>query len=195
MTSRHNTVAAANYNVSKVQRLEAGLTGGLGYGYSKKRILFAFWHEMWPVLEGSGWVKVCGTGKHQGSLFFVRPGVHKLSGAQKGKDYYDKIKHVIDNVLKRQNAVEHAAAEAYTKEMKELETIDPSQHILSVAGYPSHRLAQQSSFRSLPDSHWKDNRKNYPKKSSRVGTAYQAEIPVRTDWTMDLSEPNNDISR
>mmetsp|Transcript_28710 Transcript_28710/g.43046 ORF Transcript_28710/g.43046 Transcript_28710/m.43046 type:complete len:82 (+) Transcript_28710:49-294(+) len=38
--------------------LESQVTAGCGYGKAKKRVLHAFWTQLWPRLESAGWTKV-----------------------------------------------------------------------------------------------------------------------------------------
>jgi hypothetical protein len=99
-----------------------------------------------------------------GSTFFVPKGVD-IKLARKSRDYYDRIKTVIDRILERRNEAESKIADSYVSKVVEDEVERDSQR-------PKRNAPSRSSTRI--DLSWKEGGRNFPKLTSRVGAEYQA---------------------
>jgi hypothetical protein len=92
-----------------------------------------------------------------------------LETSKEGKEFYVRIKDVIERINLRRNAVESAAADRFRRAISK-----PDIQTLSTPG----RLAQRLTKNKM-DLSWKDGGKRFPKKSSVVGDDFQASsIPI-----------------
>ena len=105
------------------------------------------------------------------------------STTTKKPQYYTKMKHVIGQILKKENEVETKAAEAYetvVSDAMELfgastsddEEDDGVNNHYEVPMSPTARMTRQR----FSDIAWKENRTHYEKSSSRVGVEYQVDV-------------------
>lgn len=108
---------------------------------------------------------------------------------RRGKDYYDRIKDVIDRVLECRNDEEKRIAELYTSEFGHDEVRGErlkSTRRAALTSTMSSPDTRNLSTRDRPsltgntmDLSWKDGGSMYPKRSSQVGDEFQAtDIPA-----------------
>jgi hypothetical protein len=117
-----------------------------------------------------------GTGDKIGSVFFLPSKDVEIKYGRRGKDYYNRIKDVIERILQRRNEAETEIADAYQEEMDILQ---------NDAGYEAPPTPERASRRVRPqrnatriDLSWKEGGSAFPRATSRVGNEYQAvEIP------------------
>ena len=179
-------------------------TAGLGYKQAKKRVLHAFENRMWPILEEGGWTTITCTSETNDSMeatYYMPPGVKLAGGWVRNKEYTSVIKQVIDRVLERRNELESRAADAYLDEVGDI--VAKSQKQRQPAERSTSRRSRRSSSRESDGSEggpddddddedesgsrmtddeihhvslsWKFNeRRHFPKLTSRVGDDYQA---------------------
>lgn len=112
---------------------------------------------------------------------------------RRGKDYYDRIKDVIDRVLEGRNEEEKKIAELYSAEFSDdevtrLRSTRRSVPTTSTSSTPEKRAATKRGRPSLTgntlDLSWKDGGSLYPKRSSQVGDEYQAtDIPAAGSYS------------
>lgn len=143
-------------------------------------------------------IKIPATGDDIGVTYFLPKGV-VAEKARKGRDFYTRIRVVIDRVLKRKNTAEKEAAELYLLGvgLSETERTDHPQksterrrHTVETSsttgtkrmGRPSRKAKEAAESPRGPqriDLSWKTAGKNFPKLSSRVGEHFQASnIPL-----------------
>lgn len=149
----------------------AYVTSGCGKNKDKERVVATFWGIVWPRLEKMGWKKVDGTGNNVGCIFFYPKGVDEGTGT-KGRDYYDRLKDVLDRLRDKRNLSEGAVIEDFDAEMyrREEEETKASRKRKSVTDGENGTGNGKKSAK-LADS-WKEGRK-FTKKTSRVGPNYQ----------------------
>lgn len=117
-----------------------------------------------------------GTGDKVGSVFFLPTKDAKIQHGRKGKDYYTRIRDVIDRVLQRRNNKESEIADAYQEEMAALESDAGVKAAPSPP--PTRRLRPVRQAATRIDLSWKEGGSAFPRTSSRVGPEYQAvDIP------------------
>lgn len=109
-----------------------------------------------------------GEGSNAGSVSFFPKGVTVESGA-KGRDYYDRIKDVLDRLRDKRTLSEGAViedfdAEVYRREEEENKASRKRRASENEASGGAKKMAKLDS--------WKEGRK-FSKKSSRVGSNYQ----------------------
>jgi hypothetical protein len=109
------------------------------------------------------------------------------STGKKNRDYYDRIKDVIDRFLKRRNDKESAVADAFLVDREEYgkkendETASRPRRPTAGASRSGGRSGggRPSLSGGILDLSWKDGGTTYPKRSSQIGEEYQAtEIPA-----------------
>ena len=179
-------------------------TAGLGYKQAKKRVLHAFENRMWPILEEGGWTTITCTSETNDSMeatYYMPPGVKLAGGWVRNKEYTSVIKQVIDRVLERRNELESRAADAYLDEVGDIvaKTQKQRQSVERLSSRRSRRSSSRESDGSeggaddddddenesgskMTDDEihhvslsWKFNeRRHFPKLTSRVGDDYQA---------------------
>ena len=102
---------------------------------------------------------------------------------RRGKDYYDRIKDVIDRILEGRNEEEKKIADLYTAEFSDdevtrLRSTRRSVPTTSTTSTPEKRASSKRGRLSLTgntiDLSWKDGGSLYPKRSSQVGDEFQA---------------------
>ena len=184
---------------------EALATAGLGYSQAKKRILHAFETRLWPILVEGGWKKITGDDAdgHADATYYMPPGVELAGKYARKKQYTERIRDVIDRVLERRNSLENRAADAYMGEVGDLVNKTRRQSAPRAASSRPRRgnsrtLENEESrggsgcvgsggdeeMNGEDDHHvalsWKFNdRRHFPKISSRVGEKYQvSHIPT-----------------
>ena len=179
-------------------------TAGLGYRQAKKRVLHAFENRMWPILEEGGWTTITCTSETNDNMeatYYMPPGVKLAGGWVRNKEYTSVIKQVIDRVLERRNELESRAADAYLDEVGDIvaKTQKQRQPVERLSSRRSRRSSSRGSDGSeggatdddddedesgskMTDDEihhvslsWKYNeRRHFPKLTSRVGDDYQA---------------------
>lgn len=112
-----------------------------------------------------------------GSTYFVPKGVDWKRG-RKGRDFYDRIKAVVDRVLERRNPAETKIADSYDARVVVTEETDRDAR-------PKRNNPSRSSNRI--DLSWKEGGRNFPKLVSRVGVEYQA-TDLPSAWTYKEAE-------
>lgn len=111
-------------------------------------------------------------------MFFLPTKDAKIEYGRKGKDYYTRIRDVIDRVLQRRNDVETGIADAYQEEMTALESDAGVKVPPSPPTPPTRRLRPVRHATRIVDLSWKEGGSAFPRTSSRVGPEYQAvDIP------------------
>mmetsp|Transcript_32399 Transcript_32399/g.48312 ORF Transcript_32399/g.48312 Transcript_32399/m.48312 type:complete len:614 (-) Transcript_32399:34-1875(-) len=155
------------------------------------------------------WTCVCGVANEEGTIrceacFGWRENSTAVvvdkgnSTTTKKPQYYTKMKHVIGQILKKENEVESKAAEAYeavvsdAMELFGASTSDDededganNHHNNEVPMSPTARMTRQR----FSDIAWKENRTHYEKSSSRVGVEYQVDVlPVVGSHTVPEEE-------
>ena len=130
-----------------------------------------------------------GEGSDAGLIEFYPPNMTKTKGG-KGRDWFEKMRDVIDLILSKPNQEMAKIADLLLSEIEELvttakaKTSRSSRPRRSKAGTRKPGEAPHTSQPSLPgakiiDLSWKDGGTTYPKRSSRVGAKYQAtKIPA-----------------
>ena len=104
---------------------------------------------------------------------------------RRGKDYYDRIKDVIDRILEGRNEEEKKIADLYSAEFSddEVTRLKSSRRSVptsttSTTSTPEKRASSKRGRLSLTgntiDLSWKDGGSLYPKRSSQVGDEFQA---------------------
>ncbi len=113
----------------------------------------------------------------------------KVKG-RRGKDYYDRIKDVIDRVVEGRNDKEKKIADLYASEFidEELWRIKTTRRsamssTTSINSFPEKRSLPKRDRPSLTgntiDLSWKNGGSLYPKRASQVGDEFQAtDIPA-----------------
>lgn len=113
------------------------------------------------------------------------------SGSVKGVDYYDRIRGVLDRLAERRNSIEAAIADAFVNELEHLQKVDVDR---DKSVNPRKRKEEEDRNKGVNprkrkegefasagaslDLSWKQGGRNFPKKHSRIGPAYQvSEIP------------------
>ncbi|KAK1732349.1 hypothetical protein QTG54_016979 [Skeletonema marinoi] len=155
------------------------------------------------------WTCVCGVANEEGTIrceacFGWRENSTAVVVVDKGRNstttkkpqYYTKMKHVIGQILKKENEAETKAAEAYetvVSDAMELfgastsddEEDDGVNNHYEVPMSPTARMTRQR----FSDIAWKENRTHYEKSSSRVGVEYQVDVlPVVGSHTVPEEE-------
>lgn len=110
-----------------------------------------------------------------------------LEKSEEGKDYYVRIKDVIERINQRQNAIESTAADRFRRAISKpdfrrlsprLQKLDQGSHTLM--GSPKLDLS------------WKDGGKSFPKKSSSVGDEYQVSNIAVAGSSGEINNPSSD---
>ena len=197
-------------------------TAGLGYKQAKKRVLHAFENRMWPILEEGGWTTITCTSETNDSMeatYYMPPGVELTGGWVRNKEYTSVIKQVIDRVLERRNELESRAADAYLDEVGDIVSKSQKQRqpVERLSSRRSRRASSQGgdgseggadgdeededeSGSKMTDDEvhhvslsWKFNeRRHFPKLTSRVGDDYQASS-LPSAGTEGSSKDNSDV--
>ena len=165
----------AAFEIEDRRRLKhmAYVTSGCGKNKDKERVVATFWNVVWPRLEKMGWKKVDGTGNNVGCVFFYPKGVAEGTGT-KGRDYYDRLKDVLDRLRDKRNLSEGAVIEDFDAEVyrrEEEENKASRKRKSSGAADGENGTGTGKKTAKLVDS-WKEGRK-FTKKTSRVGPNYQ----------------------
>lgn len=198
-------------------------TAGLGYKQAKKRVLHAFENRMWPILEEGGWTTITCTSETNDSMeatYYMPPGVELAGGWVRNKEYTSVIKQVIDRVLERRNELESRAADAYLDEVGDIvsKTQKQRQPVERLSSRRSRRASSQGgdgseggadgdeededeSGSKMTDDEvhhvslsWKFNeRRHFPKLTSRVGNDYQASSLPSAGTEEGSSKDNSDV--
>jgi len=117
-------------------------------------------------------------------ILLVPPGID-ISKSVKGVDYYDRLLAVINRIMERRNPAESNAADEYGKAIKAF--VDNADSKKSDKSSRIRREVQALTIES--PLRWKEDRRFYPKASSRVGPEYQVEsIPqcLPPSYTMNM---------
>ena len=169
--------SGTTFEIEDRRRLKhmAYVTSGCGKNKDKERVVATFWDVVWPRLEKMGWKKVDGTGNNVGCMFFYPKGVAEGTGT-KGRDYYDRIKDVLDRLRDKRNLSEGAAIEDFDAEVYRREEEDNKasrkRKSSSTGADSSEGSATTGGKKSAKLDSWKEGRK-FAKKTSRVGANYQ----------------------
>jgi hypothetical protein len=161
------------------------MTSGCGKNKEKDRVISTFWDVVWPKLEKHGWKKTKGKGEDDGLTFFFPKGVEESKGTR-GRDYYDRIKDVLDRLREKRTASEGGMIEDFDAECYRREEIEnrSSRKRKSQSGENG-----KSSSKEAKNDTWKQGRK-FTKKSSRVGAAYQpSSIPEVGEKSIVTEDP------
>ena len=172
----------ATFEIEDRRRLKhmAYVTSGCGKNKDKERVVATFWDVVWPRLEKMGWKKVDGTGNSTGCMFFYPKGVEEGTGT-KGRDYYDRIKDVLDRLRDKRNlsegaVIEYFDAEVYRREEEETKASrkrkSSSAASSATDGEGGGTVGGAAAKKSAKMDSWKEGRK-FTKKTSRVGPNYQ----------------------
>ena len=119
-------------------------------------------------------------GKHAGDVYFVPKDVNVESG-DKGKDYYDRIRDVIDRIIQRRNLDEARVAELFLSDIEVLEELEELE-IVPRRTETRHRTVSgikfppRSGYPKPIDVSWKYTGSAYNRKSSRVGEEFNATL-------------------
>ena len=178
-------------------------TAGLGYKQAKKRVLHAFETRMWPILLEGGWTTITRPSERRDDVeatYYMPPGAELAGRWVRNKEYTFIIKNVIDRVLERRNELESRAADAYLDEVGDIVAKAQKQRLPAerTSSRRSRRSSTQESDGSEGDADGDDNgevsrskmtddeihhvslswkfneRRDFPKLTSRVGDNYQA---------------------
>ena len=116
-----------------------------------------------------------GTGTHEGAIYFIPKGVDMESG-KKGRDYYNRIRDVIDRILEKRNEDEKRVAAAYLEEMMVLDDEEEDYEVVPRSTRRRNLPRRMPSERRAGrvDLSWKEGGSTFPKACSRVGSEYQA---------------------
>ena len=120
-----------------------------------------------------------------------------MKTGKRGRDYYNRIKDVLDRILEKSNENEAQIANAYLDEIAVLE---------DEAGYeappppPTTRRLRAPRHATRLDLSWKEGGSAFPRTSSRIGCEYQAvDLPSSDTFEKEQargasvdSEPNED---
>lgn len=112
-------------------------------------------------------------------MTFFPPNVTEATG-RRGKEYYDRIRDVIDRVLSKSNEEESKIAFNFLAEIGEDEKPDSlNSRPRRATARPGRPPSRPSLSGGIVDLSWKDGGTTYPKRSSQVGDEYQAtQIPA-----------------
>jgi hypothetical protein len=106
-------------------------------------------------------------------MIFIPKGVDVRYG-KKGRDYYIRIRDVMDRVLEKRNEVESKIANAYLDQTMLLD--EDSEYEAAV--HPPKRILTRRHATRL-DLSWKQGNSIFPRSCSRVGSEYQAvDLPL-----------------
>lgn len=165
-SSAGEPTASTAFDIEERRRLknESYVTSGCGKNKEKDRVVGTFWDVVWPALAKQGWKKVDGQGSDKGLTYFYPKGVE---AGVKGRDYYDRIKDVLDRLREKRTDAEGAViedfdAECYSREREETKS-SRKRKANDTAASPKKTAKADS---------WKEGRK-FTKKTSRVGPNYQ----------------------
>ena len=95
-----------------------------------------------------------------------------ITKSEEGLDYYIRIKDVVEQINQRSNEFEANLADQYRRAISK-------PNYRTRLNPPRRSTLMPRSTTSRLDLSWKNSRKNYPKKSSMIGSDYQvAALPV-----------------
>ncbi len=108
-------------------------------------------------------------------MFFLPTKDANIKNGRRGKDYYTRIRDVIDRVLQRRNDAETKIADAYQDEMNAHASDEfvGETNATSESSPPARRLRPVRNATRI-DLSWKEGGSAFPRTSSRVGEEYQA---------------------
>jgi hypothetical protein len=102
------------------------------------------------------------------------PNIVDVKYAKKGRDFYIRIRDVIDRVLEKRNEVETKIANAY---LDEIMLLDEDSEYEAAVQPPKRILSPRHATRL--DLSWKEGGSTFPRSCSRVGSEYQAvDLPL-----------------
>ena len=167
------TAAEGSFDIEDRRRLKhmAYVTSGCSKNKEKDRIIGTFWEETWPRLVKLGWKKVEGEGSNAGTMNFFPKGVTE-EGTTKGRDYYDRIKDVLDRLREKRTTSEGSVIEDFDAEVYRREEEENKASRTRKGGSSDGETS--GSKKSAKLDSWKEGRK-FTKKTSRVGPNYQPE--------------------
>ena len=118
--------------------------------------------------------QVKGDGEDLGATFFVPKDVD-IESSKKNRDYYTRVKALIQRVLEKRNPSEEAAADAYTSMLEDLEkeagVPPPPQPKTSLRRAQfSRRATRRTPAPHLDDVSWKDS--SFPKTSNICASSW-----------------------
>jgi len=105
-------------------------------------------------------------------VYFLPSKDTKIKYGRRGKDFYIRIRDVIDRVLQRRNDVEAEIADAYLDEIALLDNGDG--YKAPPVPAPTTRRLRAPRHASRIDFSWKEGGSAFPRTRSRVGAEYQA---------------------
>lgn len=164
----------------------AYVTSGCGKDKEKDRVISTFWDVVWPKLDKHGWKKTDGQGEESGLTFFIPKGVEEGQGTR-GRDYYDRIKDVLDRLREKRTVTEGGLIEDFDAECYRREEA-ANRSSRKRKKPPSGDDAKSNAKAATITDTWKQGRK-FTKKSSRVGASYQpSSIPTVGEKTTDSGD-------
>ena len=131
-------------------------------------------------------IQVEGEGNNAGSVNFFPKGIFE-EGTTKGRDYYDRIKDVLDRLREKRTVSEGSVIEDFDAEIYRREEEENKASRKRKGG--SSDGEGNGSRKSAKLDSWKEGRK-FTKKTSRVGPNYQPEsIPEVGEKSAVEEEP------
>jgi hypothetical protein len=120
-----------------------------------------------------------GEGANEGSMIFLPPGIDVKSG-KRNIDYYDRVKLIIERVEERRNKDEAKLADLFREQTRDDDRITLLQNHEARPrrrgpGRPPKlgNSVPSNNNVHIVDVSWKDGGAAFPKRSSRIGDAYQ----------------------
>lgn len=124
-----------------------------------------------------------------GTMYFIPDGADTFAG-RKGRDYYNRMRDVIDRVLEKRNETETEIANDYLDEFMagdddESGYESSAMHTMQWSQPTRRQPRRQMQSPARLDLSWKDGGSAFPRTSSRVGSEYQAvDLPLPGTFVM-----------
>lgn len=148
----------------------------------KTFLIDTFWQKVWPALKPLGWTQdMCTDNDDEcdGSIYFIPPNE---------KVRYGRIEDVINRMLERRNNSESRLADVFLDAMK---VANRPKNLLPVSPRVRKGAAKRQSSTKI-DLSWKEGGRNFPQRSSKVGTQYQVKVIPSAGSYIEKENPKFD---